>query len=104
MGVVVVSRECATGFLAACAVLSGSATACEWHEMMAYGDGAPQRYSPFSRAEQHAAPPAPAAVASEETAEAQIGQAQDNDAAKAARDRSNASGPERAETVLVARQ
>ena len=103
------SRKLASGFVAACALFGGSAGACEWHEMMAYGygDGAPQRYSAFSRAEQHAEPappPAPADDASAQTAEAQTEPTQDGDAAMAERDRSDANGSEREETVLAARR
>jgi len=101
------SRELAAGFVAACALFGGSAAACEWHEMMAYGYGEPQRYSAFSRAEQHAEPtppPAPADDAIAQTAEAQTEQTQDGDAALVERERSVASGSEREETVLAARR
>jgi len=55
------SRAPIAAVAAAFAMVSGSAAACEFHEMMAYGYGgygAPQRYSPFARAEPAPAEPA----------------------------------------------
>jgi hypothetical protein len=85
------------------------ATACEWHEMMAYGYGgdAPQRFSPFSRAEQGAEEPAPPAAqpadGAAQTAEVQADQAQ-VDANAAEREREDDAASERIDTILAARR
>jgi hypothetical protein len=102
-------RALLASVVAACAAFGASASACEWHEMMAYGYGGdvPQRYSAFSRAEQHPAAHDPQPTQQSDNAAEQAAETADQvqdggDAAERAR--ADVDDGERTESVLAARR
>lgn len=103
-------KRLTVGLAAALALLSGPAAACEFHEMMAYGYGGPQRYSPFARARVHQAPPEEevSAPAQGRNASGQASQSQsaqnERDGGDQEREEAPAGQSDRTENVLAARR
>jgi hypothetical protein len=102
-------RALLASVVAACAVFGASASACEWHEIMAYGygGGVPQRYSAFSRAEQHPVTPDPQPTQQSDDAAEQAAETADQvqdggDASERAR--ADVDNGERTQAVLAARR